>query len=273
MTVAHTQVIACLAALRRRSDELVRVIEALSAVEWDQETNCAPWRVHDLATHLVTSGEGFLQNIRRGLAGTVEPPPGRPERQAQLVTGGPRTVAAALAQVTTDFEALYSGLSDEQLDTVCFHRRGNRSICWYAAHRLAEVAFHGWDLETSLGRAPRLDDGIARLLLPTLIESNVPRTYAAGLSQARGSGERYLLRVADDPAAAWLVTIDADALHVSSGDALPVSQVDAPADVRVTASAAELALLVYGRAALTTLAGVEGEPASIGRFAEIFPRP
>jgi hypothetical protein len=174
-------------------------------------------------------------------------------------------VAAALARVTTDFESLYDGLSDEQLDTICFHRRGNRSVRWYAAHRLAEVAFHGWDLETSLGRAPRFDEAIARLLLPTLIESNVPRTYAAGLSAARGCGERYLLRATDDSAAVWLVTIDADTLAVSRGEA--------PADVRVTASAAELALLVYGRAELIALPGVQGDPAVIQRFAEIFPRP
>jgi len=90
-------------------------------------------------------------------------------------------------------------------------------VRWYATHRLAEVAFHGWDLRTSLGREPVFSVEVARLLLPTLIESNVPRTYAAGLSQERGSGERYALLVADHPEDAWLVTIGPAELQVSRG--------------------------------------------------------
>ena len=71
------------------------------------------------------------------------------------------------------------------------HRRGNRSVRWYAAHRLAELAFHAWDFQVSTGQTPTLDEQVALLLLPTLLESNVPRTYAAGLSTERGAGERY----------------------------------------------------------------------------------
>src|SRR6202011_186578 len=124
----------------------------------------------------------------------------------------PETVARALLTVTSDFEQLYAGLEERELSAICFHRRGNRSVRWYAAHRLAEVAFHVWDLQLSLGREPRLDETVAALLLPTLLESNAPRTYAAGMTPQRGSGERFLLRVAADPAACWLVTIDPDKL-------------------------------------------------------------
>ena len=80
---------------------------------------------------------------------------------------------------------------------------------------------------------------MAGLLLPVLLESNAPRTYAAGLSAERGSGERYLLAVADDPSARWLVTIRPDQLTAMRGDA--------EADATLTASAATLALLAYGR--------------------------
>src|SRR5581483_7373959 len=142
------------------------------------------------------------------------------------------------AEVTDAFEASYAGLSEKQLETICFHRRGNRSVRWYAAHRLAEVAFHGWDLETSLGRQPAMSDHVAKLLLPTLVESNAPRTYAAGLSRERGRGERFALRVEDDSALRWVVTIGPDEMRVGSGDS----------DAQITADAATLALLVYGRA-------------------------
>ena len=255
-------VAARLAALRERSDDLSGQIAAFSPSEWQAETNCPPWLVHDLATHLVTSGEGFLRSIRNGLAGSVEPPAARHAEQAEAVASA---IAAALSRVTDEFEAVYAGLSETQLDTVCWHRRGNRSIRWYAAHRLAEVSFHGWDLEKSLGRPAHFSDAVAKLLLPTLLESNVPRTYAAGLSQARGSGERYLLQVSGDPSAGWLVTIEPDALNVTRGDG--------PADLRVTAPAADLALLVYGRADLSTFGGIDGDPTLVERFARVFPRP
>jgi uncharacterized protein (TIGR03083 family) len=261
-------VAACLSALRRRSDELSRLIAALSPIEWQSDTNCPPWHVHDLATHLVTSGEGFVRSIRNGLAGSVEPPQ---HRAAELSAASPTEIAAALGRVTDEFLALYAGLSEAQLETICGHRRGNRSVRWYAAHRLAEVSFHGWDLETSLGRQPHFGGDVARLLLPTLLESNVPRTYAAGLSQERGSGERYLLQVADDPThASWLVTIDPDALHVTRSDAVAD---DARADLRIVAPAADLALLVYGRADLSSFRDVQGNRAQVDRFARIFPRP
>jgi hypothetical protein len=135
---------------------------------------------------------------------------------------------------------------------------------------LAEVAFHAWDVQFSLGRDPKLDEQIAGLLLPTLLESNAPRIYAVGLTPQRGSGERYLLATADDPLARWLVRIDPDKLEARRGDA--------PADMTITGSAASLALLIYGRCELATLAQsgavrLDGDLALADRFALIFPRP
>ena len=92
---------------------------------------------------------------------------------------------------------------------------------------LAEVAFHRWDVQYSLGKDAVFDDEIAALLLPTLIESNAPRTYAAGLSAERGRDERYVLAVPGAPAASWLVTIGPEELDARLGDG--------PADVVISA--------------------------------------
>ena len=103
-----------------------------------------------------------------------------------------------------------------------------------------------------------------------MLESNAPRTYAAGLSAERGTGERYLLAVASDPAARWLIAIHPDRLDVVPGAAA--------ADATITGSAAALALLAYGRQALADLgrAGtlhIDGDAAIAARFPTIFPRP
>src|SRR5262249_38254880 len=165
---------------------------------------------------------------------------------------------------------LYDGLDEHELAAIGFHRRGNRSVRWFAAHRLAEVAFHSWDFQLSLDREPKLDEDVALLLLPTLLESNAPRTYAAGLSAERGHGERYLLAVADQPDAQWVVTIDPDELTAVRSEG--------PADLAITGTAAALALLIYGRYDLGRLfqsgaVRLEGDAALAERFQVIFPRP
>lgn len=258
----------CLAALVELSAECVALLDDLPLAAWDGQTNCPPWRVRELAAHMVSSGEGFVTSIRNGLAGSVAPPAAaeRDRRRIDLESADSRFVARALEAVTSAFVRLYHGLSDDELESICFHRRGNRSVRWYAAHRLAEVAFHQWDLQTSLGRQPVFRDDVAALLLPTLLESNAPRTYAAGLSQQRGSGERYLLSVADEPGARWLVEINRDEL-VTHRD-------DGPADTSISGSAGALALLVYGRADIHTAPiSIGGDVTLADRFALIFPRP
>jgi uncharacterized protein (TIGR03083 family) len=267
------QVERCLDWIRRLSDVLADDLRTLSTHDWDAETNCPPWRVRDLAAHIVSSGEGFVDNIRRGLAGSVDPPQDTDtarRRRHALESADSATIAQALAATTAEFVDLYTDLSDAQLEVICFHRRGNRSVRWYAAHRLAEVAFHAWDMQVSLDRAPTFDEEVAGLLLPTLLESNLPRTYAAGLSTERGRGERYGLVVDGDPSARWLVTIDPQALAAE--------RTSGPADLTIAASAATVALIAYGRVDLPTAvrsgsARAKGARALVDRFALIFPRP
>jgi uncharacterized protein (TIGR03083 family) len=244
--------------IRETSNGLADEIATLSADAWNGPSNCPPWTVSELCTHMVTSGQGFVGSIRNGLAGSVEP-----GRRAPGDLGSPVAVATALSDVTREFLSLYIGLTESQLEMVCFHRRGNRSVRWYASHRLAELVFHGWDLHTSLHWEAVLNEDVAELLLPTLLESNVPRTYAAGLSQERGAGERYLLR---SPHAAWTVVIGPDDLQVTRGETT--------FGVSISGPAATLALLAYGRTPISNRAlRVEGDPAQIERFARIFPVP
>src|SRR6266545_3197028 len=202
---------------RRMREDLA----SLSAQAWDGPTNCSPWSVRQLAAHVATSGESFRLSVERGVAGSP-----------------PEEILARLDEVTAAIEQLYERLSADELEAICWHRRGNRSARWYVKHRLAEVAFHYWDLERSLGRVAALDEDVASFLLPTLLESNAPRIYPTG---PRGEG-RYRLAVEGNPAASWLLAASPERLEVARGSG--------EADVTITASPAVLALLVYGRADL-----------------------
>jgi uncharacterized protein (TIGR03083 family) len=249
-------------------------VVTLAPEQWDAPSNCPPWRIRDLVVHLVIGGQGFASSVREGLAGSVEPVGGeeRLRHQTELETADPATVARELDVVTRDFVSLYDGLSEEQLSATCFHRRGNRSVRWYATHRLAEVAFHSWDLRVSLGRERALPEPVAAMLLSTLLESNAPRTYAAGLTPERGRGECYGFAVTGDASSHWRVTIDPDRMHTEREPA------GAGADLTITGSAADLALLAYGRRELPDLVAtgavtLAGDAAFADRFALVFPRP
>jgi uncharacterized protein (TIGR03083 family) len=236
---------------------------------WDRSSNCPPWQVRQLVAHMAAGGEQFRASVERGVAGSVEPPPeaqAREERLAQLAASEPTVILGRLARATTALENLYAELTDEQLEAVCFHRRGNRSARWYLEHRLAEVAFHVWDLERSLGLEPNLDREVAARLLPTLLESNLPRTYPTG----PGGTGRFLLRESKLAKRAWLLDAVPGMLKVTPGEAA--------ADATITAPPEALGLLVYGRRSLADLereglASVEGDRELAGRFGEIFASP
>lgn len=242
-------------------------LEGLSAEAWAAPTNCPPWAVRDLVAHMITSADGHRVSVERGVAGNVEPPQVRREdRSGHLESAAPAALIAELDRSTEQFAALYERLTSAQLDAICYHRRGNRSARWYASHRLAEVAFHAWDLRRSLGREAVLDEDVAAFLLPTLIESNLPRIYPLG---PRGEG-RFALSVTGAPDLRWLLSATPEQLDVQRGSG--------HADTTIAAPASTLALLVYGRVSVPAelSAGhltVQGDRALAERFHFIFPNP
>jgi hypothetical protein len=108
----YTQVPRCLTSIGELSDAFAAEVAGLLPSAWDRLTNCQPWRVRDLATHVVVSGQAFVTSIRQGLAGSVEQVgvEDRRRRQAELEVADPITVAKALRDVTVEFVGLYDGL-------------------------------------------------------------------------------------------------------------------------------------------------------------------
>jgi uncharacterized protein (TIGR03083 family) len=266
---AHAEVDESLRHIRAITRRLRDDLAGLPPAAWDVPTNCPPWTVRDLVAHVVNGAESFRLNVERGVAGLPEPGQTEEERARrvqQLAAASPTELRAALVGATDDLEALYERLTADQLEAICYHRRGNRPARWYIQHRLAEVAFHHWDLRRSLGRPAALDPEVAAFLLPTLVESNLPRIYPHG---PRGEG-RFRLVVAGEPAASWLLIASPERLEVRPGGD--------DADATITAPPEVLALLVYGRSDLAEeerhgRARVDGDHALAARFHAIFPKP
>jgi uncharacterized protein (TIGR03083 family) len=266
---AHPEVAESIRHLRDVSGRLRDELAELSAEAWDKASNCAPWPVRRLVAHVVENANFVRENVEQGVAGILDPKSSREERDkrvAALASVSAAEAAAALDQGTTDLERVLDGLSAEELERVCYHPAGNRPARWYAQQRLAEVAFHRWDVLHSLGRDAPFDEPVARFLLPMLMESNMPRVYPRG---PKGQG-RIRLVVDGAPEESWLFTANGETLQVQRGGD--------GADVTITAPAGTLALLIYGRADLAAAerqgrARIEGDRAVAERFKTIFPGP
>jgi uncharacterized protein (TIGR03083 family) len=230
--------------VRAESEALLAELRALSPAEWRHPSNCPPWDVALLVAHVSSGGEFFCSNIERGLAGVHTPAQSREERAAaagRLAGAGPERIMATLVANTDQFEALVDRLDAAQLDTLAFHNHGLRPVRWFVFHRLAELIFHRWDVQASLGRATVPDDGAVGYLLPTMLEVNLPVLYTRG---ARGCG-RLRVVTREQPPRAWLIEADGEALT-----ARPAADGDAPA---LRLGAGDLGLLFYGREPLATL--------------------
>ncbi len=266
---AHPEVADSIRHLRAESQRMRDELAGLSAEAWEAPSNCPPWPVRRLVAHIVENAQFVRHNVERGVAGTLEPAVSREDREtrlAELADTPPAAVADLLDRATADLEGVLDRLSADELERVCYHPAGNRPARWYAQQRLAEVAFHRWDVHRLLGHDATLDDEVARFLLPMLMESNMPRVYPRG---PKGQG-RLRLAVEGAPELTWLCTANGETLEVQRGGD--------DADVTITAPASTLALLIYGRADLAEAerqgrARIEGDRAVADRFRTIFPGP
>jgi uncharacterized protein (TIGR03083 family) len=262
---------AALRHLRTESDGWLAELAALAPDDWERPTNCAPWTVRVLVAHPVNSAAWYLDSIEAGLGGTLlELPSGeaRAQRMHAIAAREPATILADFRAATDRVERTLSGRPSADFDRLATHGYGPRTIRWFVDQRLAEIAFHRWDMAHSLGRPADLAPGTAAHLLPMLLEQNLP--VSMGPNYPRGSGT-FRLAVSADPTAAWTLAARPGSLTVTR-DAV------SPPDVILTADAAALALLVYGRRAIPELeqAGrltIEGDRELAARFHEIFKGP
>ena len=262
---------AALRHLRAESDGWQAELETLAPEDWDRPTNCAPWTVRVLVAHPINSAAWYLNSIGQGLRGhlvELSPPEQRNRRMHQIAAREPATILADFRAATDRFERTLGSLSADQLDLQATHGFGPRTIRWFLDQRLAEIAFHRWDANHSLGRPADLSGDTAAHLLPMLVEQNLPVCMGPDYPRGRGT---FRLAVAGTPPATWTLVAQPGSLTVTRDDTTPP-------DVTITGDPAALALLVYGRRTISELeqAGrlqISGDRALAARFHEIFKGP
>jgi uncharacterized protein (TIGR03083 family) len=266
-----THVGAALQRIRAESEALAAELETLDPADWNRLSSCPPWSVRVLIGHTIRSGDSYLRAIERGLCGdldTDESTADRTRRQEAIAAQDPPKIVADLQVITARFEREIEILRPDRLGLLGRHPFGLRPVHWFVDQRLAEVAFHRLDLHASLGRQVDLDQKTAALLLPMLLEINLPVMMGPEYPRGRGT---FRLAVTDDPSATWTAVAQPGSLIVSRSR-------NERADVTLEGDSAALALLVYGRRTVDELQQLErlkvsGDPVLAARFGEIFKGP
>jgi uncharacterized protein (TIGR03083 family) len=238
-----------------------RLVE-LTPAQLELPSNLPGWRVVDLAVHITRVCDSILLAVQRATVGDQSPAFGAAAKPREDAIRAMDAAGWVTLQQTAyqDLTRLVGNLTEEQLEQLAFpHPQGQRSVRWFCTQLLAEVAFHRWDLETSLGGDGPLDDELAAYLLQFLLD---PAEPLVGLRRAPNGTATFAVV---SNAMGWVLTATERGTAVEKSIAAPaqIPQIQAPPGW--------LALAVYGRvrvdASAFTITGPLDTP---DRFAAVF---
>lgn len=250
--------------------EIRGIASGLDEAAWQGPTNCPPWTVQMLIGHVARAGETFLTMVNRGLQGDTEivqmSPEARAQREQEMASLQPADIIAMLDTNQAALSARLAGLNGDELERLCPHTRGLQPAWWFVDQRLAELAFHGWDLSVSLNREREIDTTVAQYLLPTLLERNIRTWYPNG---SGGTG-RWIIAASDVEGGRWLV-------EPTDGD-LAIARSQTDGDVAIQGDAPALIRWLYGRADLEQLNRtgrviIGGQRDRVVAWRQMFPSP
>ncbi|HLZ27311.1 MAG TPA: maleylpyruvate isomerase family mycothiol-dependent enzyme [Chloroflexota bacterium] len=245
---------------RRLCDMLLR----LTPAELDLPSNLPGWRVLDLAVHITRVCDSIRLAVQRASVGDHTPAFGAAAKPREDAIRAMRPDGWVTLQrdAYADLTRVVGELTDAQLERFDFpHPQGQRSVRWFCTQLLAEVAFHRWDLERSLGGREPLDDDLATYLLPFLLDPTEP---LFGLRRAPQGTATF--SVASD-GLSWELTTTDQGTTVRPG----VARAGAGAGPTIHAAPSWLALAVYGRVRVDAPGFVITGPIDTAdRFAAIF---
>jgi uncharacterized protein (TIGR03083 family) len=249
-----------LALLDPELELLTERIARLTSEELARPSNLAGWSVTDVAVHITRVCDSIDLAIQRALVGDRTPAFGeaaRP-REAEIRKKDPPGWAAHRRACCRRIAETVAGLADEQLARHTFpHPMGERNVRWFCTQLLTEVAFHRWDLGSSLGQRGPLPEALGTYLLPFILDRDEP-VFAARRTQ----GGREVFTLAAN-GASWRLTV--------TPEGTTTEPAAAPAGAVIRATPGWLCVAVYGRVRVDQPAfTVTGSPDIADRFAAIF---
>jgi uncharacterized protein (TIGR03083 family) len=258
--------------LRHQDTVMAQICETAGSLDeggWGTPTNCPPWDVKLLIAHMTRGAESFMHIVTSGLQGVTDITTSREERerrQRELAGLSGSELLATFQTNQATLRDLMAGLSAEELGRPGRHPWAVQPLWWFVDQRLAELAFHNWDLDHSLGREREIDSDVARYLMPTIIERNV-RAFHRPSPASYG---HWVIRATDLENGSWLVEPD--------DGGVAITRKASEGDPVISSDSAGLIRWFYGRADLEQLeqagrAAIEGARYRISAWKDMFPAP
>lgn len=227
-------------------------LDGLPAEGLDEASPCQGWSVGDVIAHLTLGSRAYISRIRRAL-GEIPPSQRRaPGAGRELIASEARRIRAeAGGALTENFKrgnaelaAFFHGLSPENL-TVKLRVAGLETEAWFfAALRVAELSIHGWDMRRPFD--PRVS--LSAPAAAVLADVHLPRFISLAVRPAERElrNGRFLFNLSGPTRTL--------ALHLEGGTpTLALAPPSADADAAFAMTAADFALLLYGRAGYDAL--------------------
>jgi uncharacterized protein (TIGR03086 family) len=153
-----------LVALDRAVEEFRRHLLAVGESDWTAATPCVEWDVHFLVAHAV-GGNRFASMVLDGQSAA---------EALAVVMGTSQLGASPLADFDDSAAAQRERFGRPgALEAGVSHPLGEISGRRFLGMRVFDVAVHGWDLATALGRAVMFDDDLVAHVLDT-VSSEAP---------------------------------------------------------------------------------------------------
>jgi uncharacterized protein (TIGR03083 family) len=191
---------------------------------------CAGWRLVDLGCHLGSVHRWARAAIVTGVAGEPPTPPDRHEDLAAWLTEGAAALLTTLRTTDPDAPAWTFGPPPRQ-------------VSFWARRQAHETAVHLVDAQQAAGRPARMDAALAADAVAEVVTMFFPRQVRLERIPPLVHGLRLVLADA------------AGTSFVLAGDG---TDPGAPTSATVTGSAADLALVLWGRVELDALE-IEGD--------------
>jgi uncharacterized protein (TIGR03083 family) len=249
-----------------------RVLELagpLTEDQWAGPTNCPPWMVKTIVAHLVRNAELFQMMLDCGMSGNAtfpQTPEQREERQRELVAMPSADLVAEFARAHEAIRDRFKTLTAADLELPCPHPRAMMTGWWTVDQRVVELAFHSWDMATSLGQDAEIDAEAAQFILPMVIEQNLP-SFHRGRPATSGPWRITATDMADGT---WTV--------VPSDGEVSIKREPGDAVIAVSGPSGTILRWLYGRANLDEAAQagtvtIEGDRSLVPSWKEMFPNP
>jgi uncharacterized protein (TIGR03083 family) len=248
--------------LRASHASLAGAVAALGPDRATDQSYCRDWSVAQVLSHLGSGAEISLLTLRSAV-GEGEPagPDAFPPIWDRWNAKAPADQIADGLAADEEYVARLEQLTGTELDGIKVSMFGmDLDAVGLIGLRLGEHTMHTWDVAVTSDPSAVLPDGAVGLLI-----DNVPRFLAPRLGQPQDPPLTVHFTVTR-PDRDWTLTA-ADAVTVTDG---PAADGRAASEVRIPGEA--MLRLAYGRLdPAHTPAGVEADPAVLGRLRAVFP--